>query len=1063
MPLTLHASNRLEELARELAEILGEPLASPFTPEIVVVPGNGVRHWLTQQLAVAHGVCANVQFPFPHNFFVDLLREVFPQMKRSQVFETEPMAWRIWQALPKLAREPAFTPVRRYLEGERADLRGYELSRRVAHIFSQYLVFRPEKIMAWDAGEGKDWQATLWREVQRVAPGEHAAALSEKLKQALRTNARAPERVAIFGLATLPPSSLSLLQTLALGSAVHLFVLEPTPEWTGDVRTRREQTRSRQLDLFDESEPAFPEITNPLLTENTRVSRDFLNLLWEIDGLDDRRHFVRPENDTMLHCVQRDLFELRDGAPIKNGKVEADDASVQIHSCHSVTRELEVLRDQLLNLFEKDRALKPGEIVVLVPKMADYAPFIDAVFGVAENAAQRIPYTIADRRARARSGAVDTFLRILELMPSRFGATDVFAVLESPALQRRFQLRDLPRLQRWTEKSGIRWGIDSGHRARFGLPALAHNSWRAGLERMLLGYAMPPEARDLVGGILPFDEIEGEGAELLGNFVDCLETMFARAADFAIARSLQAWSSDLRSAVDQFLDPDELGQIELTQLRNALEKLSEVAVVSENDEPVSLEIAKLQLENLLPESTSGFLAGAVTFSALKPLVPAKVICLLGLNDTAFPRRQETLEFDLILQQPRRGDRNRRDDDRALFLEALLSSRDVLYVSFVGQSLRDNKALPPSVVVSELIDYLARRFERDAKTIPIENSLQAFSARNFGRGDDPRRFSFSEENAAAGQIAAAARAEAAPFVGQPLPDLPEEWREVALTDLVNFFECPSRFFLQRRLKLDLPRDRDALEDREPFDLHPLDRWRVGQELLDDVLSGRDPGESFSRARAQGVLPAGGAGELLFDEVCEEARAFAETIRLRLDEPLTPPRDFRTEIGKFVIHGRFDSLRGEMLVRYRLAKFKAKDFVRIWLEHLLLNLEKPSVALLFGKAKNDVQGYRFEPVADARARLENLLGYFEQGMRAPLPLFPRSSWALAESLRHPPARRSSKQPGLAEWHGSEGEDSRGEKHEAHIELAFRNVLQPLDDTWKKCAKEIYLPILRARQPL
>ncbi len=866
--LTLHTSNRLEILADQLGEILANPLASPLTPEIIVVQSNGMRRWLTQKIAQSQGICANVRFPFPQNFFHDLFVNAFPKSERTEVFARDPMTWRIMKLLPQFSAQPSFAPVTNYLAGERAESRAFELSQKIARVFDQYLVFRPQMIRDWDAGAGDDWQPILWRELQGIAPGQHQAALGTKLADALADGAPVPARVLIFGISALPPFYLSLVEQVSARCPVHLFVMEPTPYWWGEIRSRRERSRAKQPELFDFG--GEPEPQNPLLAENGKLGREFLHLITDLNPSAQREQFVPATADSILHKIQRDIFELRDSTPEKKKMALADARSLQIHSCHSVVRELEVLHDQLLALFENNRALQPHEIVVMAPSVSTYAPFIDAVFGVPENPAHAIPYTIADRAPRARSGVIDTFLRVLEILPGRFAASEVLELLESPALQNRFQIApaEVETIRQWIEQCAIRWGIDAAHRVRLGLPAFAENSWRHGLDRMLLGYAL--RADELFGGILPYDEIEGGNAFLLGNFVELMERLFARAQDFARPRSLVDWQRALRSVADDFLDPDELGQLELNQLRNAIEELGKIMKASENDEPVSLEIIALQLKRSLEESNggAGFLSGAVTFCALKPMrsIPFKVVCLLGMNGTAYPRRERAPEFDLITQKRQPGDRHTRDDDRALFLEAILSAREVFYLSYLGQSFRDNSALPPSVLVSELIDYVARRFGIAADEIAVKHSLQAFSARNFG-AEDKRAFSYSLDNSAAGKVAGQGRRDPLKFFDQPLGEPEEEWREIELGRLVDFFAHPSEFFLKQRLGLSLPREEEELEDREPFALHNLRKYDTEQRLLDDALAGRDLAAATEIVRAQGILPAGGAGSLAFDELCQ----------------------------------------------------------------------------------------------------------------------------------------------------------------------------------------------------
>src|SRR5207237_7381261 len=237
----------------------------------------------------------------------------------------------------------------------------------------------------------------------------------------------------------------------------HLFVMEPTPEWWGDIRSGREKARTfaKQPELFemeDESEDG-----NTLLAANGKLGRDFLNIIADLNPSAHRENFITPAGDTILSQVQRDIFEMHERAN-QLRRVPADDCSLQIHSCHSPTRELEVLHDQLLALFERDPSLKPQDIIVMMPDVTSVAPIIDAVFGVPENSTHEIPYTIADRTLRASSGVTDTFLSILETLSGRLAASEVLAILESPAVQRKFEIAEIDTLRRWMGKSGIRWG-----------------------------------------------------------------------------------------------------------------------------------------------------------------------------------------------------------------------------------------------------------------------------------------------------------------------------------------------------------------------------------------------------------------------------------------------------------------------------------------------------------------------------------------------------------------------------------------------------------------------------
>ena len=482
--LTLHTSNRLERLADGLAKVISAPLSSPLLPEIVVVQSNGMRRWLEQQIAERHGICSNVGFPFPQRFFQDLLQSVFPEAAATKVFNREVMTWRIMEQLPRFTSRPEFATIANYIRNDHRGLRIYELARRIAHVFDEYVIFRPKMILNWDAGAGNDWQSILWRELQRAASGQHQAALGLQLIDALKHgDALVPERVSVFGISTLPPFYVSLIGELSARCPVHLFVMEPTPIWWGDVRSRREKARANQPELFGFNEEETGD--NELLAANGKLGRDFLNLVADLTPTAEQEDFISPTDQpsspsSILLEIQNDIFELKSGTPRKRRSIASSDQSLQIHSCHSAVRELEVLHDQLLDLFQNDSELKPKDIVVLMPDVSIYAPFIDAVFGVPENPKHKIPYSIADREVRAGSGIIDTFFRILEVLPGRFAASEVLGILESSWVQRCFQIApaEMETIQVWIDDCAIRWGIDAQHRARLGLPPFAENSWR---------------------------------------------------------------------------------------------------------------------------------------------------------------------------------------------------------------------------------------------------------------------------------------------------------------------------------------------------------------------------------------------------------------------------------------------------------------------------------------------------------------------------------------------------------------------------------------------------------
>jgi len=706
----------------------------------------------------------------------------------------------------------------------------------------------------------------------------------------------------------------------------------------------------------------------------------------------------------------------------------------------------------------------------MAPDIGIYAPFIEAVFATAP-AELKIPFSISDRGARAENGVIDTFLRILELAGSRFRASDVLSLLESVPLQRRFELTepDLENIRDWIEKTGIRWGMDAAHRAALGLPEFGENSWRAGLDRLLLGYAGPSQGKQLFEGILAFDEVEGSLAETLGHFAEFAGALFATARNLAQPRALTEWQATLREISLRFFEADDEREPELRQLRHVIESLGETAALSGFDEAVALDLLLAHLEQALAnsESGSGFLVGRVTFCALKPMraVPFRVVCLVGMNDTAYPRHDRPPGFDLVAQHPRPGDRSTRDDDRYLFLEGLLSAREVFYISYVGQSRRDNSPIPPSVLVSELLDYAQASFALDdAAPLVTKHRLQPFNPAYFER--DSRLFTYSRENCAASEVAATERRAPPTFISAPIGEPEPELRWLNTDQLVRFYANPAKFFIEQRVGVRLPRMESLLEDSEPLEIEGIPKYQFEQELLTQALRG-EPLESILPAmRARGTLPPGHAGEAQLREMCEAAEAFARLVRQHLNESADEPREVQLALDQFELSARLERLHRGRLVRHRLTTRKPKDLLATWIDHLVANCERETESVLITAEKAQPVLEKFGPIAkdEANKHLRELLQGYWRGLREPLPFFPRSSLAFVEQMLRPKGKRSPLEVAQAKWNHSPEtwEPDKGERPEsedAYFRLAFRNVANPLDKEWEQLTLTVFVPPLKA----
>jgi len=1051
MAIHLYTSNRLEILARHCGEIFRQDPLPPLEAEIVVVQSRGMAVWLAMQLARQLSVWANALFPFPNKFVADIFRRVLPESDQP-AYERQRAGWQIMELLAELKDEPLFRHLASYLADP---LKRYQLAGQLADLFDQYIIYRPDLIAAWESGsEEGDWQALLWRKFTARHGLMHRAALLEQFLQAMQENfpADLPRRITLFGISSLPPFHLEVFDVLSGHIPVNLFFMNPCRHWWGDIVPERDISR-RLVREGKGADELYLESGNALLASMGQLARDFLVLLQERDCREE--DLCEPPADaSLLASIQRDILDLT------SSEYGDADHSVVIHSCHSPMREVEVLQDHLLALFDSDPSLGAADIIVMAPDIETYSPLVQAVFGLDRDHSHFMPFSLADKSAGSDSVLLDTFFALLDLAGGRYAARDIIDMIRTPLFSRRFSLSeaDAGLIREWVDGVAIRWGRDGSQKQELGLPAYNENTWRAGLDRLLLGYAMA-DRNELFAGILPYGAMEGSDADLLGRLLDAVEVLFASLSRLPGRRQLAEWAEMLQALVDECFVVDSEQEGDMLTLRTALQNMGQMQEETGFSEELDLKVVRSWLHQLLrvERSPHGFLSGGVTFCSLLPMraIPFKIVCLLGMNDGDFPRPHFTLSFDLMSRSPRRGDRSPRHDDRYLFLEAVLSARQQLYISYVGQSVRDDATLPPSVLVSELIDYMAgvcpaKDGPPEAAGFVTRHRLQPFHPAYFQRGS--HLFSYSTENFhAAMRLAAGDDPGAGFWQGLPLVAPDSLAQEIELHDFLDFFVHPVRFFCRHRLGVELSAPDELIDDHEPFSLEGLARYQLETELLDLFAQKNDTEGQASLWKARGMLPHGKVGEIAVRELHDEVRQFYGLLAEHLAPPVEPPL-FRIKIKDFLLCGRLDNMTEQGMLHARPARLKGKDLLRAWIRHLILHAmpqEMPIKTVVVARDQTVV----FGPVPDARELLERLFALFLQGLHAPLPFFIETSYQFALYACQEKMDRAAKEA-TAAWQGRYG--GVGECDDPYLRFRYQNGAEPLDEMFTDMAIRIFSPV-------
>ncbi len=1061
----LYTSNRLESLCDALAEVVREPLSLPFIPEVVVVQSRGMERWLSMELARKFGVWMNCRFPFPNRFVWEMFKLILADVPDISVFSPQTMAWRIMGLFPEYLDAPAFEVLRHYLSTDGGNLKRFQLSERIADVFDRYAVYRPEMVLRWEEGGDESWQAQIWRGLVSGRRQDHRADLWSSFLSRLSagevTSRGLPERISVFGVPALPDYHFEIFYGLASIIDVHFFLMSPTKEYWADIVPPNRMDSDVSMNLHFET-------GNPLLASMGKLGKDFFAMILARE-CEEFSFFDDPGNKRLLMSIQSDILNLYDrSAGGKKSGIRSDDESVQVHSCHSPMRETEVLYDSLLNLFNSHDDLTPKDIIVMTPDIETYAPYITAVFSGCQDEKKRIPFSIADRRASSESRVIDVFLKILGLSKGRCGAPEILDVLDSPVVQDKFgfEAGDMDLILRWVDETGIRWGIDGEHRARLGLPPFDENSWQAGAERLLLGYALRSDGEELFEGILPYDDMEGNETQVLGRFLEFLRQLFSCLDDLEKVRTLVEWAAMLEALFARFVSENEENQREIQLLRAQIRDLRVKQEISGFAEPVELDVIRYYLVKRFrdEELTVGFMTGAVTFCEMLPMrsIPFRMVALMGMNSTAYPREYRPVGFDLMAHDPRPGDRSLRDEDRYLFLEAILSARDYFYISYVGRSIRDNSEIPPSVLVSELTDYIDQGFEMSdgaavLNHVERKHRLQPFSPVYFS--GDTRLFSFSEEDCEVATIQAHDKAGPGPFITKPLPKLPMDRAEVSISELKTFYRNPARYFLNTSLGMYLGNGSVVPGKDESFEeLDALQEFKLKEWLTEKTLTNNDPGSYYNLTKAQGVLPPAAPGRAAYQEIADEAMSFAENVRPHIDGARLPPLDIDITVDGFRITGRLGNIWPSKLVDYRCVnKDRAWHHLNVWIDHIVLNCVRKEGYPRDGIFVRIGGAWCFKSVENAHEVLNTLVFYYRKGLREPLKFFPQSSETYAERCAKGKGREDALKAARAAWEGSDY--ARGEGADPYLHLCFGHA-DPIDETFETTALEIFKPLFENR---
>jgi len=994
--LRLISSNSIEDLATALAsELSRHKPADPLTPQRVLISTNAMSRWLALALSERIGICAGIEFDFAGRHLRQLILELDGRLPAGQKDPWDPsqLRWQLAQCIPALPETTLWEPLRQLWQqgtghqGNGLDAQRLHLILQLSDTLDQYGLYRPQMVRRWLKGESVDgnnaplasqwqWQPALLRELaQRLEPSgiPHPA---ERLLNALeqsRQRSGPQEPLHVFGLSSLPPGLWKLLAQRASSSnaPVVLYQLSPCLDPWGSLPP----SDHNDGDALARLERRLLHQGHPLLASLGRTQRDFH---WQLELLaaDLQEQFERqqrpaplcPTEAGLLQQLKADLLLGRargEGLPGVEPPLELQRSqlNLEVLACHGDRRQVEAAHEALLRLMATDPSIEPRHILVMTPDVARFTPLVLAVFERPGRSSdpRHLPVRVTDRTLRQRNPRVDLVFRLLALASSRLSRDDVLDVLLLPELAEHLELGGLtqPQWRELLDQAGICWGRDGEHRQSWGYPADDAYSWRWGLDRLLLGLELSdtfPEQEATAGewaGLAACNQTLASAGDVLALH-DACSRLFEQLQALSGPQPAERWNEQLGSAIQQLSGGDDEGW----QAPEVYELLTPLR----DPEASGLLLDRAAVVRLLEEAETqqqgryGHVSGAVSLSALEPMrsIPHRVVVLLGMDEQRLPRRDQRPGYDLMLQQPWRGDRDRRQEDRAILLEALQACSDHWIASFNAIDPRSGEERNPAAPLSDLLRCLERSY-RTAEGEPITAWVLQ---------QQPPLPALTAIDAA----------------GVPWP-MDQRWPldqkgAANLEELQQWLRDPARALLQAH---GIQPHRPSRESGDPEESAPdgLQRWKLGQLLLNlgrERLEASEWPQQRDALSRRGHLPPGPAASVASERPWQRCRALLAK---------------QTELH---------DADGQAVVLMSNSRFGPKRLLDGWLEHLWANAECPQQTLLLGpieqKGQERAAVWTLPAVEAQQAKdwIDDWQQWRQEALERPIAWIPELNWQL-----------------------------------------------------------------------
>lgn len=984
MAFQLQISNSLQQLANQLSEDIRDIKEHVFRSVTIVTQTDGMNSWLKLQIAEKIGIAANLRFEKPN----DIINKVYHLLggTYTQSLSKDNLSWLIYQILNEKDFINQYPSIAQYYQSEEIDsnLKRMALAEKIADLFDQYQIYRAGMITDWNNGlikdEEENWQQELWIRAKSVAKEQFPD--KTLIENFIKNELNDPNKVKqlqrklptiyLFGISVITEYHLEIFQNLSAYIDIHFFLLNPAPyDYWFEDRSEKLLTFLKRIGKIEMTEESN---SNPLLTSWGKIIQDTFSLLFKNDELINAYNelkSIEPKSDSLLHKIQHAIFNNKKEEPENYYEDKIiKDGSITINSCHSTAREVETLYNYLVHLVDqKKETLSSRDIVVMVNDIDLYASYIKAVF---DTAPYHFNYTIADESFASADSISNALLSILAISEQNFTAENIVRLLDFSSIKDGLQIQNTDSIRKAIDKANIRFGIEGNKNDDTNFV-----SWKYGIQRIMYGICISGEEEfgEDENSFYPLDILESAETYGIIRFVYFIEKLIELIKEKKSPKNIKGWVEFIKRVLELFIPQDnDIPDETYAQLMLALEKYNLINEIF--TEEVSYEIFS---HGFLPTLTNAkrsnsFAGSGITFCSLIPMrsIPFKVVALLGLNYDTFPRKDKKINFNLIEKQKRTGDRNVKENDKHLFLETLISAREYLYISYIGQNIKDNSPSPPSSLVDELLDYIESvaihpEIVREEIILqqPLHNFSKKYSSTNY------RYYNYLLENKAEEKK-----------IFQEHDVKAQTFNEIPLYQLIKFFKNPIKGYYNNTLGVYYQDDEITLKDTEIFEFNHLDDWKLKTHLL--KISEEDKKKLTLQKLKQGELPLKNMANVVIEKIDEDISVVKNIFQNLIGENKEDQISIEIALEQGILKGSVGNIYNHKLIHTSFSKNEMKYLLDGYIQYLAVIASGEEIEFHFISQINEgvYQAKRINR-DEAISSLNSLLEIYIDGYQNMLP--------------------------------------------------------------------------------